>query len=96
MDLFSLLRTRSSSQQVLEVEQRTQSFEERLAKIIHSSRGLSGRTSDQRLQLIEDVTEVLEILEGAIDVLETAALVDRAKRTRTRLRTIRTNAQRAA
>lgn len=96
MGILSWLWSEPAPEQVLEVEQQTSSFEDRLAWIVQKSRGLSSQTEEERQALVTDVTEALDILEGAIKVLEATDLADRAKQTRTRLRTIRTKAGKAA
>lgn len=96
MGILSWLWNEPASSQVQTVERESASFEQRLERIVQVSRGLSGRSQEEREQLIEDVTEALDIIDGAIGVLEASHLADRAKRTRTRLRTIRTRAERAA
>ena len=96
MGILSWLWSEPASEQVLEVEQQTPSFEDRLTRIVQNSRGLSSQTEEERQDLIADVTEALDILDGAIDALEAADFAERAKRARTRLRTIRTRAAKAA
>jgi hypothetical protein len=96
MGLMNWLWSEPAPEQVRQVEQTAPSFEQRLERIVRNSRGLSSRTQEERQALIEDVTEALDIVEAAIGVLEAAELADRAKRTRTRLRTVRTRAERAA
>jgi molecular chaperone GrpE (heat shock protein) len=96
MGMLSWLWGEAAPQQVQVVERQAPSFEQRLERIVRNSRGLSSRTQDERDELIQDVSEALDILDGAIDVLQAADLADRAKRTRARLRTIRTRAEQAA
>lgn len=78
------------------IEREEHTFEQRLQRIVAASRGLSDRSEEERQMLIEDVTEALNILDGAIDVLNATELARRAKKTRGRLRTIKTRAQNAA
>ena len=96
MGILSWLWSEPAPEQVLEVEQQALSFENRLSRIVQNSYGLSSKTAKERQALVTDVTEALDILEGAIEVLEATDLGDRAKQTRTRLRTIRTKAGKAA
>jgi molecular chaperone GrpE (heat shock protein) len=96
MGLLSWLWSKSAPEQVQEVERQAPSFEERLTRIVQKSQSLSSRTQEERQALIEEVSEALDIVEAAIGALEAAELADRAKRTRTRLRAIRTRAERAA
>jgi molecular chaperone GrpE (heat shock protein) len=96
MALLDWLWSQAAPVQVTEVEQQAPSFEERLTRIVRDSRGLSSRTQEERESLIIDVTEALDILDSAINVLDAADLAERAKKTRSRLRTIRTRVERAA
>lgn len=96
MGLLSWLWSEPATAQVQTIESQEPSFEQRLNRIVQNSRGLSDRTEEERQQLIDDVKEALDIIESAIGVLEATSLGDAAKRTRTRLRTIRTRAQKSA
>ena len=96
MGLLSWLWNETAPEQVTTLERQSPSFEQRLERIVNNSRRLSSRTTEERQQLIEDVTEALDIVEAAIGVLEASDLADRAKRTRIRLRTIQTRAKQAA
>jgi hypothetical protein len=96
MGLLSWLRSAPSVQQVMTIELEEHTFEQRLQRIVTASRGLGNRSEKERQVLIEDVTEALDILDGAIDILNATELAQRAKKTRTRLRTVRTRAQNAA
>ena len=96
MGVLNWLWGHSAPEVVREVERAEPSFEERLVRLTTASRGLAQRSEEERARLIEDVTEALDILDGVISALEAAEVADRAKRTRTRLRTIKTRAQKAA
>ena len=96
MGILSWLWDEPPQAQVRNIEQQEPSFEQRLERIVKNSHGLNHKSESERQQLIEDVREALDIIEGAIDVLAASDLAERAKRTRTKLRAIRTRAQRAA
>jgi hypothetical protein len=96
MGVLSWLFNTSPDEQVETIEREEPAFEDRLRRIVTASRGLSDRSEQERLALIEDVTEALDIIEGAIQILGATDLAVRAKATRTRLRTVKTRAQKAA
>ena len=96
MGLLNWLWSEPAPEQVLKVEQQAPSFEQRLTKIVSNSGGLSSKTAEERKDLITDISEALDILDGAIQILGATDLAIRAKQTRTRLRTTRTKAEKAA
>jgi hypothetical protein len=82
-------------EQVLVIEQRAPSIEERLERILSRSRGAKNQSETEFAELVEDIDVVLQILESAMNILDNRDLDERIKRLRTRLRTIRTRATNA-
>lgn len=82
-------------EQVQIIEQREPSLEERLTRILSRSRGVKKQTGIELTELLDDVDAVLQILESAMNILDSRDFDERAKRLRTRLRKTRTRAQSA-
>lgn len=96
MGVLSWLWGASSGEQVMMIEREEPTFEQRLQRIVATSRKLSSRSEEERQALIDDVTEALDILDGAIDILEVTELAERARRTRAKIRRIKTRTLNAA
>jgi Na+/phosphate symporter len=88
VNLFSA----SPTDQVVILEQRIPTFEERLEKIIHQSRAFQEKNQEELNEFIEEVSSALGIIEQAVDVIDRDDLVARAVRVRTRLRKAKTRA----
>jgi hypothetical protein len=85
----------SPQQQLIEIEVREPSLEERLARILTRVGRLGARSAQEFEELINDLNVVLDILDKIVTSLENIAGTERAKDLRKRLRSKRTRAENA-
>lgn len=93
--LKELLRRRSPSEQLVVIENKEPSLEERLDRLLNRLGGYRARPVNELEEIISDLDKVLDILEKIISTLENIAGLERARNLRTRLRNHRTRAQNA-
>jgi molecular chaperone GrpE (heat shock protein) len=82
-------------QQLVEIEVREPSLEDRLQRIVARLGNYKNRSPMDLEELIDDLDKVMNVLENIISVLENVRGAERAKNLRFRLRINRTRAEKA-
>jgi hypothetical protein len=95
LDWFKAILNLTPREQLVEIEKREPSLEERVERLLGRLGTYSKRTANELDEIMADLEKVLDIVEKIISVMENIGGADRARNLRRRLRNHRTRAQNA-
>src|ERR1700730_14230647 len=95
LDWFKAILNLTPREQLVEIEKRELSLEERVERLLRRLGTYSKRTASELEEIMADLEKVLDIVEKIISVMENIGGADRARNLRRRLRYHRPRAQNA-
>jgi hypothetical protein len=95
LDWIKTILNLAPREQLIELERREPSLEERIERLLGRLGTYSRRTAEELEEIMADLEKVLDIVEKIISVMENIGGADRARNLRRRLRNNRTRAQNA-